>query len=71
MSTHLPTQNGHLGIEMVASLTVEGIDTLSDIEGNEGEIEEAFMLGRNIEVYQAVQSGTDGGPERVTTSSGR
>ncbi|MFC2036452.1 flavodoxin family protein [Chloroflexota bacterium] len=59
---------GHLGIKMVASLTVEGIDTLSDIKNCEDEIE-SFMLGRNIvEMLQEVQSCTDRGPERIATS---
>jgi len=39
---------GHLGIEMVGSLTVEGIDTLSDLENRESVIKESFSLGRTL-----------------------
>ena len=39
---------GHLGIEMRATLTAEGIDAPSDLEHNPHILEEATGLGRNI-----------------------
>jgi multimeric flavodoxin WrbA len=39
---------GHLGIRMAGSLTVEGVDALSDLENREAELEKAYLLGRNV-----------------------
>lgn len=39
---------GHLGIEMVAALTVEGVDCLSDMEKNRQKLEEATHIGSSI-----------------------
>jgi multimeric flavodoxin WrbA len=39
---------GHLGIKMVASLTVEGIATRSDLEGRDKELAKAYALGQNV-----------------------
>jgi multimeric flavodoxin WrbA len=56
---------GHLGITMAGSLTVEGIDTPSDIENSRLETERAFALGRNIvETFQAARSRAGSGRGR-------
>ena len=39
---------GHLGIEMRATLTAEGISSPSDLEDNPSITEEAAALGQNI-----------------------
>lgn len=36
---------GHLGIRMAASLTVEGVNTLEDMQGQQAKLEEAHQLG--------------------------
>lgn len=39
---------GHLGIKMAGSLTAEGIDTLSDVQKDEGLLTDAFALGKTV-----------------------
>ncbi|MGD8466843.1 MAG: flavodoxin family protein [Anaerolineae bacterium] len=39
---------GHLGIEMAASLTVEGIASRLDLERRDAELAKAYALGRNV-----------------------
>ncbi len=39
---------GHLGIKLAAQLTVESVDSLSDIQNNKDIIDEAYMIGQKI-----------------------
>jgi multimeric flavodoxin WrbA len=39
---------GHLGIELVADLTIEGVLTASDFDGKSEKLEEAYKLGRSL-----------------------
>jgi multimeric flavodoxin WrbA len=39
---------GHLGIKLAASMTVEGVNNLSDIKNNKMKLEEASDLGKEI-----------------------
>lgn len=48
---------GHLGIKMAASLTVEGVGTLSDIQSRESVIEESFLLGRELVEMMRLRAG--------------
>ena len=47
---------GHLGIRMAASLTVEGIDTLVDMENSKAELEKAYDLGHKVvRMFQGIE----------------